>query len=310
MRVLACGVCGHDVLARSGQIASAPDAVLGHEIAGIVDAVGGVALDGWLGARVALVQRRPCGVCEDCVRGATNQCRQGPGFYGEDSEGGYAEYVLADPLNAVRVPDSIDDATAAILSCGIGTGLRAITASHCGPGDVLLITGAGGGVGLNAVALAASLDIVPLAATSRRGKREALFAAGATDVLIRPTVKDVKAAAARHGRRRGVDAALELTGAPTFALSLRSLAPQCRLVLVGNVDPQSLSLEGGLTIVKELSVIGSAHGTRADLEAVIALVDSGRLAPPPTRTYPLREIVSVHAALDAGEQIGRAVVVP
>ncbi|PJJ61505.1 D-arabinose 1-dehydrogenase-like Zn-dependent alcohol dehydrogenase [Compostimonas suwonensis] len=310
VRVLACGVCGHDALARSGRIPSASDAVLGHEIAGVVDSVGDDSLAAWLGRRVALVQRRPCGVCADCLTGSTNQCRSGPGFYGDDVQGGYAEFVLADPLNAVLLPDSIDDATGAVLSCGVGTGFRAINASGCGSGDALLITGSAGGVGLNAVALAASRGISVFAATSSEAKGKALLEAGAVEVLVRPDAGTVRAAAARHGFRRGVNAVLELTGAPTFALAVRSLAPRGRVVLVGNVDPRTLGLEGGLVIVKELSVTGSAHATREDLEAVVELVASGALLSPRTHSRPLREVVAAHAALDARTQIGRTVVIP
>lgn len=146
VRVGACGVCGHDALARRGELAAGTGSVLGHELAGRVVSVGHAVDDGWRGRRVALVQRIPCGDCADCADGLTTLCRRGPGFYGEDLPGGYAEYVVASPLNAVSLPDSIDDATGAILSCAVGTGFRALRSAAVGADDVVVVTGAGGGV--------------------------------------------------------------------------------------------------------------------------------------------------------------------
>jgi D-arabinose 1-dehydrogenase-like Zn-dependent alcohol dehydrogenase len=129
-------------------------------------------------------------------------------------------------------------------------------------------------------------------------------------VLVSPSAADVKGAARGLGRERGVDAALELTGTPTFSLSLRALRPGGRVVLVGNTVPGRLELEPGLAIVKELGVVGSAHATRADLADVVDLVATGQLTPPPVHTYALREAGLAHAELDAKRMIGRAVLIP
>lgn len=319
VKVGAVGVCGHDVLARRGELAARPGVVLGHEISGTVVAVGppeplGEApmdreLHSWTGVRVALVQRIPCGSCPDCLVGATSQCRRGPGFYGDDIQGGYAEYVLASPLNAVAVPGSIDDVTAAVLSCGVGTGFHALSTADLQPGDVTVVTGAGGGVGIHTVdvALASGYKVVAITGTER--KAAMLELRGAHSVLVNPDVVAVREAIAELGRPRGADAVIEVTGAPTFALGLRSLAPGGRLMLVGNVDPGVLGLDAGLTIVKELQVRGSAHATRADLQEVVRLVSEGRIEPL-TEQWSLDDVGEAHRALEARSVVGRAVVVP
>jgi len=138
VRVGACGVCGHDALARRGLLAAPVGSVLGHEIAGRVEAAG-ADVTGWVGRRVALVQRIPCGVCAECAAGTTARCRQGPGFYGEDLPGGYAGFVLASPLNAVPLPDEVDDVTGALLSCAVGTGLKALHTAGVRAGDVVVV---------------------------------------------------------------------------------------------------------------------------------------------------------------------------
>lgn len=313
VKVEACGVCGHDVLARRGKLAATRGDVLGHEIAGTVVATGdgpGSPDADWVGRRVALVQSIPCGTCRDCLTGATSHCRRGPGFYGDDIPGGYAEYVVSSPLNTVAVPDEIDSTTAAILSCAVGTGLRALRTADLRPNDVVIVTGAGGGVGVHTVQLAAHLGYHVVAVTSSQSKVDQLQAWGARRVLVSPSVADVKEAAADLERPRGADAVIEITGGPMFTESLRALAPRGRLVLVGNVEPAPLSLDPGLTIVKELQVRGSAHATRADLEEVVAMVAAGHVVPVAGRIWPLGQARAAHAALDARQVAGRAVVVP
>jgi acryloyl-coenzyme A reductase len=312
VRVRACGVCGHDLLARRGALAATTGSVIGHEIAGEVVAVGAGVHDpgAWSGRRVALVQRIPCGECADCTTGHPTLCRAGPGFYGEDLPGGYAGHVVASPLNAVPLPDDVDDAVGAILSCAVGTGLRALRRAGTGPGDVVVVTGAGGGVGVHTVALAHHLGAAVVAVTGSPAKVESLARLGADAVLVAPDAGEVRHCVADLGGRRGADVAVELTGGPTFALALRALAPRGRLVLVGNTEPGLLPLDPGLTIVKELCVYGSAHADRSDLSEVVELVGSGAITPVAPRTWPLDEAALAHDAVERRKVTGRAVLVP
>jgi acryloyl-coenzyme A reductase len=310
VRVRACGVCGHDLLARRGALAARPGAVLGHEIAGEVVAAGSAPDSELVGRRVALVQRIPCGRCRECAAGLTTLCREGPGFYGDDLAGGYAEYVLASPRNVVPVPDQVPDVAAAILTCAVGTGLRALRRAHTGPGDVVVVTGAGGGVGVHTVQLAHHLGATAVAVTGTAAKEDALRGLGADAVLVAPDAGTVRDRVGDLGGRRGADVAIELTGGPTFPLALRSLGPRGRLVLVGNTDPARLPLDPGLTILKELTVHGSAHADAADLADVVALVTAGTVTPVPARVWPLAEAARAHEAMERREVTGRAVLVP
>lgn len=309
VRVGACGVCGHDALARRGELAAKAGAVLGHEVAGTVVAAGSKDLAGWVGRRVALNQRLPCGSCPDCTVGRPSACREGRGFYGEDLPGGYAEFVVAAPSNAVVVPDSVDDTLAAILSCAVGTGLRALRAAQVDAGQIVVVTGAGGGVGLHTVAVARLLGAHVVAVTGSAAKGPELYRRGAAAV-VSPDRTELRDAISALGGRRGADVAVEVTGGPTFALALRSLAPGGCLVLVGNTEPDVLPLDPGLTILKELRVQGSAHADRDDLVEVVDLVASGRLETTPPVRWALDDAVDAHTALDARTVTGRGVLVP
>ncbi|MET7640638.1 zinc-binding dehydrogenase [Streptomyces sp. NPDC005438] len=310
VRVAACGVCGHDLLARRGALTAGVGTVLGHEIAGTVVALGPGTPPKWRDQPVALVQRLPCGDCPDCAAGRTTHCRRGPGFYGDDQPGGYAEYVLASPLNAVPLPEEVDPVEGALLSCAVGTGLRALRTAEVRPGEVVVVTGAGGGVGLHTVRTARHLGATVLAVTGSPSKAADLRAEGADAVLVAPDRAALREELRRLGRPRGAEVAVEVTGAPTFRTVLRALAPGGRLVLVGNTEPATLPLDPGLVIVKELRVLGSAHADRSDLERVVELARSGAVTPVAARRWTLEETAGAHRAVENREVTGRAVVVP
>ena len=311
VRVAACGVCGHDVLARRGLLAATAGQVLGHEISGRVVGVGSPEdAEAWQDHRVALVQRIPCGRCRDCHEGRSNHCRQGPGFYGDDLPGGYSEYVVASPLNAVQIPDTIDDVTAALLPCAVGTAFRALRTAEVAEGDVVVVTGAGGGVGTSTVEMAAALGHHVVAVTGSASKAGRLTALGASVVLVDPDDDELRSATTALGRPRGADAVIELTGIARFEQAHRSLAPRGRLVCVGNIDPGRAPLDLGRTIVRELQVRGSAHATRDDLVEVVEMVAQGRLSPVVAGSWPLRDGAEVHRAMESQTITGRAVLCP
>ena len=305
--VRACGVCGHDLLARQGKLGTRLPMILGHEIAGVVAEVGDEVRSLTLGQRVALVQRIPCGGCAQCLAGVTNLCRSGPGFYGDDLPGGYAEYVVASEHNVVPLPETIDFTTGAVLSCGVGTGLRALRAAELSPGDTVVVTGAGGGVGLHTVKVAAALGYRVLAVSGSPHKYAAILAAGAERVVAPSSRFAARDAVRESFGVRGAAAAIEITGMPTFDMSLAALAGGGRLVLVGNTDPAPLTTNPGIWIVRELKLVGSAHATRADLAEVVDLVDSGRVSVEVATVRELREAAEVHQALERREIAGRAV---
>ena len=309
VRVAACGVCGHDLLNRAGHF---PDTqlpcVMGHEIAGTAETVGPLVSGFKPGDRVALTQRISCGVCPTCRAGRDNLCRAGTGFYGEQISGGYGEFVVASPRNAVPLPDSIDLHTGAILSCALGTGFHALGRARLLAGDTVVVTGASGGVGLHTVDIARLLGLRVIATTQSERKAALLKDAGADHVVVAPdgqfhkAVRDITAGV-------GADAVIEIAGTPTFISSTRSLTAGGRLVVVGNVNPGTVQLNPGLVILKEIEVIGSAHALVSDLRRVVDLVARGLLKPRIAAKLPLAEAAQAHAQLAAGASGGRHVLV-
>jgi D-arabinose 1-dehydrogenase-like Zn-dependent alcohol dehydrogenase len=307
VRVKACGVCGHDLLNREGHFPDThPPCVMGHEIAGIVEEVGELVDAFRPGNRVALTQRISCGICPACQGGRDNLCRSGPGFYGEEISGGYGEFVVASPRNAVLLPEGIGLEMGAILSCAVGTGLHALNRARLLPGDTVVVTAASGGVGLHTTQLARTLGLIVIATTSSDRKADYLREAGAHHVIAAPDGQFHKAVRELTGGI-GADSVIEIAGAPTFTSSLRSLAPGGRLVVVGNVRPGTVALNPALSILKEIEIVGSGHALVSDLRRVIDLVSRNLVQPRIAEIIPAENAARAHERVRARGGSGRIV---
>jgi propanol-preferring alcohol dehydrogenase len=144
VRVTACGVCRTDLhLAEGDLLPRRPGVVPGHEIVGVVDAVGAGAARFGAGERIGIPWlRHTCGRCRFCDRGAENLCIA-PSFTGWDADGGFAEYAVVDAAFAYAVPETFDDERAAPLLCAGIIGFRALRRACLPPGGRLGIYGFG-----------------------------------------------------------------------------------------------------------------------------------------------------------------------
>src|SRR3954451_1462310 len=188
LRVHACGVCYHDVINRRWNLprTSVP-AILGHEAAGEVIAVG-PGVEGWIvGDRAATLQRLSCGQCGHCHAERNSLCKNDTRFFGEEIPGGYASYMAAPVAGLGRIPAGVPWPVAAIFRCTTGTAVHCLrTRGRLQPGETVLISGASGGVGTKAGQPARLDGGRVIAVPSSAGKVEALREAGAHEVIVSP----------------------------------------------------------------------------------------------------------------------------
>ena len=308
LKVHACGVCFHDVINRRGNLPRTHvPAILGHEAAGEVIAVG-PEVDGWtVGDRAATLQRLHCGSCAHCERGRNSLCKDDTRFFGEEIPGGYANYMAAPVAGLGRIPEGIDWPQAATVCCTSGTAVHVVrTRGRVEPGETVLITGASGGVGMQAVQLARHDGARVVAVTSSESKVEALTEAGAHEVVVSPELDFARQVRHVTGGA-GADVAIEIVGSVTFEQSLRSLAPGGRLVVVGNLETRSVALNPGLVIVKELEILGAYATTRSELQEAFELIGGGVLKPWISEILPLRDAWRAHQLLEQRAVAGRLV---
>ena len=168
VRVRAAGVCGRDLIDRRGGFpAMKLPAILGHEVAGEVVAVGGAVTRFGVGDRVANLHRPYCGDCDRCQEGESPDCTESWQSFGQTVAGGYAETVRAHHRSLVPIPDAVSFVDAAPLGCTAAVALRALR--HEGRltlGETVLVTGATGGVGMEAIQIAKHLGARVIALTS------------------------------------------------------------------------------------------------------------------------------------------------
>jgi alcohol dehydrogenase len=314
VRVEATGLCRSDW---HGWVGHDPAMTLphvpGHELAGVVEAVG-PDVRGWsVGDRVTVPFVCACGRCAACLAGAQQVCEEQtqPGF---SHWGSFAELVAlhdAD-VNLVAVPDGMAMATAASLGCRFATAFRAVVGvGHVRPGEWVAVHGCGG-VGLSAVMIAAASGARVVAVDVSAGALELAAAFGADVCVDATALAGSPARAVREATGGGAHVSVDALGSPaTCAASILGLRRHGRHVQVGLL-PDNPEVPMSRVIAYELSVLGS-HGMAAhDYPAMLAMIAAGRLHPDRlvTTTITLDQVPAALTAMDSARGPGVTVIEP
>ncbi len=334
VKVAACGVCHTDLHVLKGEVAFPTPSVLGHEVSGIVDAVGSGVSNVAVGDRVVCSFIMPCGHCGYCVRGREDLCEtffaynrlKGQLYDGATrlartdgspiamySMGGLAEYAVTPDTSVYRLPDSVPLNDAAIVGCSIFTAYGAVrNQADLRLGQSVAVF-AVGGVGTQVLQMARAFGASQVIAVDIRGdKLEKALEMGATDV-VNSSFEDAPARVRELTGGRGVDVAIEALGAPiTVQQAFASVRDGGKVVLIG-IAPAGVeaSLEITRFVRRGLTVIGSYGAkARSDMPEIIELVRRGAVdtSAPITRRYTLDQVNEAYAALAAGEIVGRAII--
>jgi acryloyl-coenzyme A reductase len=306
VRICAAGICYHDVLSRGGRIPGKPGRILGHEIAGEIVAAGADVAPRRTGERVVIYQRLFCGTCRYCLSGRQDLCRNSR-VLGEDGGGGYAEFACVPARNAIPVPDGVEMAAAALAVCPIGTSVRAaLGVARTEPGQVVLITGAGGGLGLHQIQVAKSVQARVIAVTSSQDKADIVREAGADEVIVSRDLK-FSGEVWRLTGKQGADVVLENVVTGTFNESLRSTAQHAAVVVLGNIDARSVELDPGLVIARRIRIAGSGNATFKDVHVALHLLATKAVKPFIGRVLPFPQASEGHALMEQRAVTGRVV---
>jgi acryloyl-coenzyme A reductase len=307
VRIHAAGVCYHDVLSRGGKIPGGePGRVLGHEIAGEIVESGSNVPASRVGERVVIYQRLYCGQCRYCLGGRQDLCRNSL-VLGESGGGGYAEFTCAPARNAIRMPDGLDMKAAALAVCPVGTSVRAaLGVAQVEPGQTVLITGAGGGLGLHQIQVVKSVNAHAIAVTSSEEKAEIVSQAGADEVIVSPDLKFSGEVWRRTGKQ-GVDVVLENVVSDTFGESLRSVAQNAVIVVLGNIGAKRVEIDPGLVIARRIRIAGSGNATYKDVKIALHLLATGAVRPFIGAVLPFPRVSEGHAMMEQRGVVGRVV---
>jgi alcohol dehydrogenase len=316
VRVEATGLCRSDW---HGWMGHDPDITLphvpGHELAGVVEAVGDRVARWRPGDRVTVPFVCACGSCPACAEGDQQVCERQtqPGF---THWGSFAQYVALEhaDVNLVAVPEEMSFVTAAGLGCRFATAFRAVVAQgRVAPGQWVAVHGCGG-VGLSAVMIAAASGARVVAVDISPQALELARKFGAAECIDASATGDV-AEAVRELTGGGAHVSLDALGSPaTCAASVGSLRRRGRHIQVGLLpsaagDPV---VPMSRVIALELELLGS-HGMPAHAYApMLELVRAGAVRPDllVTSTIPLSAAPSALAAMGTAPGAGVTVVEP
>lgn len=281
----------------------------GSDVAGVVAEAGEGVDAGRVGERVVLNPSLWCGECEWCRRGEESMCLRYR-IIGEHTDGGFAEYLAVPADHVHRIPDDLPFEDAAALPVSYMTAWRALhSRARLRAGEDVLVLGASGGTAIAAVQSAIDLGARVFAVTSGTANVERLRALGATFVYDRSTEDWSKAVFADTGKR-GVDVVVENVGEATWKGSMRALAQGGRLVTYGGTTGPKVEIDLRVMFWKQLSVLGTTMASKAEFEAMLDAVFTGRLRPVIDTVMPLDQAREAHERLEAGGQFGKIVLVP
>jgi D-arabinose 1-dehydrogenase-like Zn-dependent alcohol dehydrogenase len=321
LEVQRCGVCHTDLHLREGYYdlgggkrlsladrGVTPPVTLGHEILGRISAVGPKAGDAasLIGRSLLVYPWIGCGVCARCRDGEENLCTN-PRCLGVHRPGGFAEKVLVPhPRYLIDVSD-LDLSEAATLAC---SGLTAFSALRKVPAasqkSWLLLVGAGG-LGQSALRLAQALGFARVAVADRApDKRERALALGA-DLVVDPD--DPGARATLAALPDGVAAALDFVGSSDSAdFAVESLRRGGHYIAVGMYGGE-ITRSVQVLIMRALTLTGSYVGNLSELHDLVDLVRSHGLKTVQTESAQLEDVEAAMQRLQAGEVVGRIVLV-
>ena len=229
---------------------------------------------------------------------------------GEHSDGLDAEFVTIEPRLLTPLPDGLDPVQMAAMPLTFLTAWgMLITRVDIEEDEDVLIIGGTSGVGSAGIQIAKARGARVIATAGSEAKR-ALCAELGADVVIdhhQPNwSKQVKA----ETDGRGVDVVMEHVGPATWTESMRALARNGRLVTCGGTTGPKVELNLPHLFIKNLSVLGSTMGPRSAFAEIVQLAAEGIFRPVVDRVLPLSEIQAAHTALEAGEVLGKIVLIP
>jgi propanol-preferring alcohol dehydrogenase len=290
--------------------------ILGHEVAGEVTEVGSEVRNVKAGDRVVCHFYLTCKVCRFCRSGRETLCENWAGYVGMACDGGYAETMVVPALNLCSLPEGIPFPEASIISDAVATPLHACRKeAKVGPGDDVLVIGAGGGVGIHAVQMAKLCGGRVLAADISREKLELVKTLGADEIIDSKEV-DLTKEVSRLTGGKGVDAVLDfVASSQTLEAGFESLGRAGRLVILGFRPPHVFKVEpvfrvNPLAVLnKGLEIHGSRYVSMAELIEAVKIVKEGKIKPIVTRTFALEEAEKVHQLVTENKITGRAALV-
>lgn len=304
LKVAACGVCRTDLnhIDRGDPTVKSPPLILGHEVSGTVAELGPGVTNYKKGDHVLAPATLSCGTCYYCRSGRENLC-ENMQMFGNHRDGGYAEFMTAPAKDLFLLPSGIPLIESCLIAHTTTTPFHAVhQRANVHPGDSVAVYGCGG-IGLNAVQVAAAVGATVIAVDILPAKLDLARSLGASFVVnaqaenVPERIRELT-----HG---GADIALECIGNPqTQQDACASLRAGGRLVMVGH-SAKAMALSGDRVMSGEMEIVGSADCLPTDYPRVIDWVRRGKIKTTGlvSAQFPLEDINRAFDMLRRGEGV-------
>ncbi|CCX10586.1 Similar to Alcohol dehydrogenase 1; acc. no. P41747 [Pyronema omphalodes CBS 100304] len=303
------GVCHTDLHAWKGDwpLDVKLPLVGGHEGAGVVVAVGELVKDIKVGDHAGIKWlNSSCGQCDFCMAVDEPLCQKAV-LSGYTQDGTFQQYALANAGHAARIPKELPlDAMAPIL-CGGITVYKALKESHARPGDSVVITGAGGGLGTLALQYAKAMGFRTIAVDAGDEKAQLCTEKLGAEVFVDFTKDDVIAKIKEHTGGLGAHAVILLAvSEKPFQQATEYCRSRGSVVCVGLPPGAKISASVFNTVVRMLTIKGSYVGNRLDTQEAIDFFARGLISAP-YKVAKLSDLPKVFEMMEKGEIAGRYV---
>jgi D-arabinose 1-dehydrogenase-like Zn-dependent alcohol dehydrogenase len=302
IKVQACGVCHSDVITKTGLFPGIQyPRVPGHEVVGVIDAVGAGITEWKPGQRVGVGWHgKHCGHCNECRRGNFFACTEDHQVTGIHFDGGYADYMIAPEVAVALVPDDLPPADAAPLMCAGVTTFNALRNSGARGGDLVAVLGLGG-LGHLGAQYAAKMGFKTVAVARGQDKAELARKLGAVHYIDSQS-QNPAAELTKLGGARVILATV--TDGPAMSATQGGLAPNGTLMVLG--VPPSLNVSAFALISGCSSVKGWYSGTSIDSQDALnfSVLTGVR---PMNETYPLDKVNDAYDRMMSGKARFRVV---
>jgi len=310
LQVLAATLNHHDLWTLQG-VGVAPSSfprTLGCDVAGQVESYGPDTPPRFpVGTPVVAHAVVTCGACDACLGPDETLCRQFALLTEGPYEGTLAEHCLVPAQNLFPIPVGLSSEEAACLPTAYLTAYRMLfDKGGLRPGGTVLIQGAGGGLSTAAETLALAAGLRVIVSSRSPAKGAAALRRGVHHVVAtgREAVSEVLSLTAGEG----VDVVVESVGEATWATSLRVLRRGGAIVVAGATTGADPPADLRRVFWRQLRVVGSMMGTRAEFRSLLQMIESARVHPLIDSVYPLADARVAFARLAAGEVAGKLVV--
>ncbi len=258
------------------------------------------------GEQVVVFPSTSCGRCEACLLGRPTQCEQRQ-IIGNQTNGGYAEYVAVPAENIFSLPENLSFEEAAALPLAGSTAWHMLVSKgHVDATSTVLINGAGSGVSVYAVQLGKIFGAKVIVTTSTEEKAEKARDLGA-DHVINYRKENVPNAVKRLTNGHSVDIVIDHVGAATFNDSLHALRMGGKLVSAGVTTGKKVEFDISFLYRNEIIIEGSYVYTMGEFYQVLKMAREGRLKPVISQVFPLSKAAEAQRTMEEDKQFGKLI---